>query len=254
MNVGAKADPSPFFLEAGSPGMLLIHGFTGSPAEMRPIGEYLHERDVTVSAPLLPGHGTTPEDLNQKRWQDWYRCVEEALGELGAACDPVFIGGLSLGAVLTLRLAAEHAALSGAVAYSPAVMTADKRSFLLPILKHIIPQVPKPHLFLSDLSADERLWCYDVYPTKAAHEVLKLAHRTKRQLRRIDRPLLIIYSAKDEALHPDSAQFTYRKAGTEEKEIVALEDCGHALTVDRQWQEVAERTYAFIESHTCRHT
>ncbi|MGC9523860.1 MAG: alpha/beta hydrolase, partial [Anaerolineae bacterium] len=248
MNKGRLADPTPFHLEGNHAGVLLIHGFTGSPAEMRLIGEYLHERGLTVSAPLLPGHGTTPEDLNRQRWQDWYRCVEEAFGELSAACDPVFIGGLSLGAVLTLRLAAEHAALSGAVAYSPAVMTADKRSFLLPIVKHLIDQVPKPHLFLSDASADERLWYYDVYPTKAAHEVLKLASRTKRQLRRIDCPLLIIYSTDDEAIHPDSAQFTYRKAGTEEKEIVALENCGHALTVDRQWEEVAERTYTFIES------
>ena len=64
-------DPSAFILEGGSVGILLIHGFTGSTTEMRLVGEYLNQHDITVSAPCLPGHGTTIEDLNQRQWSDW---------------------------------------------------------------------------------------------------------------------------------------------------------------------------------------
>jgi carboxylesterase len=75
-------DPSPFLLEGGSTGILLIHGFTGSPPEMLLVGDYLNERDLTVSGPLLPGHGTTVEDLDTRTWEDWTSHVESALGDL----------------------------------------------------------------------------------------------------------------------------------------------------------------------------
>ena len=77
-----RPDPTPFFLEGGPSGALLIHGFTGSPPEMRLVGQYLHERGLTVSAPLLPGHGTSADDLNRCRWSDWTGRAQAALAEL----------------------------------------------------------------------------------------------------------------------------------------------------------------------------
>ncbi len=108
-------DPSPFFLEGGSIGVLLIHGFTGSPPEMRLVGDYLHQRGFTVSGPLLPGHGTTVEDMNRCQWTDWTNHVEKALADLQARCETVFVGGLSMGSLLTLYLAAHHPELHGAI-------------------------------------------------------------------------------------------------------------------------------------------
>ncbi|MFN2222790.1 MAG: alpha/beta hydrolase, partial [Candidatus Promineifilaceae bacterium] len=89
MGITGKGDPSPWLLEGGDIGVLLIHGLTGSAAEMRPIGAFLNERGLTVMAPLLPGHGTRVEDLNQVKWTDWTAAAEEALAELQARCSKV---------------------------------------------------------------------------------------------------------------------------------------------------------------------
>src|SRR5687767_7503545 len=101
-------DPSPFEWVGGQVGVLLIHGFTASPTQLRLVGTDLHQRGLTVSAPLLPGHGTTLADLSKQHWQDWVRHVELALTDLKSRCSAVFVAGISLGSLLTLYLAAEH--------------------------------------------------------------------------------------------------------------------------------------------------
>jgi carboxylesterase len=242
-------DPSPFFLEGGPVGVLLIHGFTGSPPEMRLVGDYLHQRGFTVCGPLLPGHGTTLEDLNQRRWSEWTSHVDGALADLQARCQAVFVGGLSMGAVLTLYLAAHHPELAGAIAYSPAVMLADRRTYLVSVLKYLIRQVPKPEDDLTDPQAKARLWSYDAYPTAPAHELMKLTAQVKRLLPQVRCPLLIIYSTADRAIHPRSAPCTYERVGSRDKELVTLHNSGHVITVDREWEFVAQKTYQFIVDH-----
>ncbi len=157
MGEHVDADPSSFLLEGGPTGILLIHGFTGSPTEMHLVGGYLNERGVTVYAPLLPGHGTTPEDLNGRTCKDWQDHVEGTLVELKTSCEHVFVGGLSLGALLSFRLAARHSDLSGMVTYSPTIEVTDWRSYLLPVIKYFISQMPKPEDHFTDPKANERL-------------------------------------------------------------------------------------------------
>jgi carboxylesterase len=242
-------DPSPFFLEGGPVGVLLIHGFTGSPPEMRLVGDYLHERGCTVSGPLLPGHGTTAGDMNRCRWIDWTAHVERALAELQARCETVFVGGLSMGSVLTLYLAAHHPELPGVVAYSPAVWPADRLIYLTPVLKYAIREKKKSDdSDLADPEADLRLWSYEENPAFAAHELLKLLRRVRRLLPRVTCPVLVIHGTRDTAIHPDSARRTYERVGAADKELVTLHDSGHCLTVDSEWERVAEKTYAFIQA------
>jgi len=243
-------DPSPFFLHGGPIGVMLIHGFTGSPPEMRLVGNYLHQRGLTVSGPLLPGHGTTIDDLNQTAWTEWTKHVEGALAELQARCETVFVGGLSMGSLLTLYLAAYHPDLPGAIAYSPATMVADQRSRLAPILKYLMRQVPKGEDDdLHDPEAKSLIWSYDGWPAAGVYELQNLTREVKRLLPKVSPPLLIIYSTADETIHPDSAQFTYEHAGSADKELVTLHGSGHVLTVDAEWESVAGRTYQFIQEH-----
>jgi len=243
-------DPSAFFLEGGPVGMLLIHGFTGSPPEMRLVGNYLHQRGLTVSGPLLPGHGTTVEDMNRYKWTDWTGHVEQALADLRARCERVFAGGLSMGTLLTLYLAAHHPELPGAILYSPATVVADRLIYLTPVLKYVVRQRPKSaDDDLTDPEAEKRLWSYDEYPTFPAHELLKLQARVRRLLPRVTCPLLIVHSTLDQAIHPNSARLTYERAGSTDKELVTLHNSGHCLTVDSEWEFVAEKTYEFIQSH-----
>jgi carboxylesterase len=233
----AHLDPSAFHLEGGATGVLLIHGFTGSAVEMRLVGDYLHQRGLTVSAPLLPGHGTSVEQMNRCRWRDWTDHVDRALADLRSHCQTVFVAGLSMGSLLTLYLAAQHD-LPGAILYSPAVKPANRLLVLAPLLKHAIPSVAK--------SGESD---YTENPAYAAHELLKLIRRVRRLLPRVTCPLLIIHSTGDETIAPDSAQVTYSRAGSPDKELVTLHNSGHVITVDSEWQTVAERTYAFIQAH-----
>ena len=117
----ACPDPRAFLLEGGPIGAVLIHGFPGSTTDVRLLADFLHARGLTVSAPLLPGHGTEPADLNRVRWQDWADCAEEALAQLAGRCESVFICGLSLGSLVSVCLGARHCKVAGIVLYSPAI-------------------------------------------------------------------------------------------------------------------------------------
>lgn len=250
MTQHAHLDPSAFFLEGGRTGVLLIHGYTGSPPEMRLIGDYLNARGLTVSGPLLPGHGTAPEAMNRCRWADWTGYVEQALADLRARCAPVFVGGLSMGSLLTLYLAAQHPDLPGAVAYSPATWVAGRLIYLSPIAKYFVSFRPKSgESDIVDPEADRRLWSYDVDPVAAAHELLKLSWQVRRLLPRITCPLLVIHSTGDRAIHPDSARRTFDRAGSVDKQLLTIHESGHCITVDRSWEFVAAQTYDFIRKH-----
>lgn len=246
MSSQARNDPAPFILTGGDDGILLIHGFTGSPAEMRPLGRYLHERGLTVAAPLLPGHGTTPADLNRRRWQEWLACTEAALAELQAQRRRVFVAGLSMGALLTLLLAARHPDLAGILVYSPAIIANDPRSYLVAILKHLIPSVPKPADYFADPTARAALWTYPVYPTVAAHELMKLIGAARRALPDVACPALIVHSRRDPTIHPRSAQVVYDGVRSADKRLIELHDSGHVITLDSEWEQVAEESYCFI--------
>lgn len=245
----ARSDPSPFFLRGGPVGVLMIHGYPGSPPEMRLVGDYLHERGCTVSAPLLPGHGTTAEDLNTKRWTDWTAHLTGALGELRDQCQEVFVAGLSGGGVLTLYLAATQPELAGAITYSAALYPSNWLLNLVPLGKYLIKQFPLREEHLTDPEAISRIWTYDSYPTYGAHELLKLIREAKRLLPKITCPLLIIHSTLDRDVRLKSAEVIYERSASQDKELVWLYNSGHNILVDSEWGLVAKRTYQFIQAH-----
>jgi carboxylesterase len=245
-----QPDPTPFLLAGGDVGVLLIHGFTGSPAEMRPLGHHLHERGLTVAAPLLTGHGTTPADLNRQRRQDWIACVEQALAELQTQCQRVFMAGLSLGALLTLTVAARRRELAGIITYSPAVIVNDPRAYFVAILKYLMPTLAKPLDYFADPAVQSLMWSYPVYPVAAAHETMKLIGEVKRALPEVACPLLVIYSRSDATIHPRSAQFVYDRVRSTDKAIIALQASGHVITLDCEWQQVAEESYRFVQQRS----
>lgn len=247
--------PRAFSLSAGSVGCLLIHGFTGSPAELRPMGEHLHQRGLTVSAPLLPGHGTSPGELARAKWQDWHRCVETALEALQRRCTEAFVVGFSLGAVLGLHLAA-NCAFSGVVLLAPALWVRDWRSSFAPLLRFLVREVhkdPNPeHADLTDPEAYKRFWSYDVYPTQAVHQLVLLQRRVRSELPRIKMPTLIICSTRDMSVSPRSGPRIHQRVASVDKELVVFGNSGHGLVADTEREAVFQKVCDWVMAHQGR--
>lgn len=242
-------DPGAYAAEGGAVGALLIHGFTGSAAETSPMGRYLAARGLAVRCPLLPGHGTTPEDLTRIRWQDWTGEVEAALRELQATCEHVFVGGLSLGSLLTLWLGSRHGEIAGLIAMAPAVKVQNR---LLPVslgLRHVMRYNPLGAIGdddLGDPQAHERAWAYDKTPMWGAGEVYLLQRQVLRALPEVRQPILIFQGRLDAQLDPQAAQIVYDRIGSEDKTLVWLENSGHNLLIDGERESVWERSYRWI--------
>src|SRR5689334_9920176 len=140
--INPHLDRNAFYLNRGGgpTGVLLLHGWTGSPPEMRPMGEYLAAQGFVVHGPCLPGHGTQPEDLLPIRWSDWTAAAHAALDALAAECETVFVGGLSMGGLLTLHLGATAARpLAGLIPMSAPVFVYDWRRVLAPLVQRVVP-------------------------------------------------------------------------------------------------------------------
>ena len=134
----------PYHHEGGQIGVLLCHGFTGSPQSLRPWGEYLAEAGMTVALPRLPGHGTTWQEMNRTRWEDWYAELDKTFADLRGRCAEVFVMGLSLGGCMALRLAEVTATGSGGWCSSTRPWSTTCRCCrLAPLLRLVVlPSVP----------------------------------------------------------------------------------------------------------------
>jgi carboxylesterase len=247
-------DPRGFILPGGPLGVLLIHGFTGAPTEMRLLADDLHGRGMTVSAPLLPGHGTSVQEMNRSRWQEWTACVEQALAELRSRCSTLFVGGLSMGSLLALYLAARHPDLAGAMAYAPALKISDWRLPLTHGLKYVLPSIPKGDSYYQDFTdprAVQHIWSYDANPIAAGAQLDSLRRAVQRLLPQIVCPLLVVHSTLDPTIRMDSALAVCNGVSTPPADVtlLTLHNSGHNLLVDSEWRFVAEQTARFIYGH-----
>lgn len=246
-----QADPSPFFLQGGSVGVLLLHGFTGTPREMWPLGAYLHERGLTVSAPLLPGHGGTLAEINRVNWRDWVAGVESAYASLKQKTTRWFIAGFSMGSLLALWIAAHHDDIAGIALYAPALRIADWRLNLTPLLKPFVRSYR--HAGESDLHDPEAMqWMggFERYPVGAAAELWRLRRHVSRDVSRVQTPVLVVYAEGDRSIHPLSGPETVRRLSQHAPvESLVLHDSGHGVVADREWETVAEATYRFVQRY-----
>src|SRR5204862_768650 len=141
----------PFLYRAGNVGCLLVHGFTSAPWEMRGLGRYLADRGITAAAPLLAGHGTSPQDLHETTWHDWYTSVSNALEELRAMCSTVYVAGLSLGGALAIYTAAQRRkVVAGVVAMSSPIYIPSTVALALRSLNRGVPYLNKPFRAVED--------------------------------------------------------------------------------------------------------
>jgi len=226
-------------------GVLLSHGFTGSPASIRPWAESLAEHGYAVEVPRLPGHGTQWKDLNRTRWDDWYAEVTRTFERLSAANDMVVVGGLSMGGALVLRLAEDHPErIAGVVLVNAAVATKRLDVKLLPVLKHLVPSFPGLANDIKKPGMDER--GYDRTPLKAIHSLIQTWPSIVADLPRITAPLLYLRSTEDHVVDNTSQPLITSKVSSRDITEIPLENSFHVATIDNDAPKIFEESAAFI--------
>ena len=234
------AEPFAFDAGPGAPaGVVLCHGFTGSPQSMRPWGEYLHAAGFDVHGPRLPGHGTRWQDLNLTRWEDWYGELERAFDAMRSRHDVVVVMGLSMGGTLTLRLAEERGAdLAGVVLVNPSLATQRRDARILPLAGRLIGSLPGIASDIKKPGVAEL--AYDRIPLRAAHSLSLLWRIVCADLGRVDVPIRLFRSVDDHVVEPISGELLLAGvAGTDVRETL-LTDSYHVATLDNE----AERIFA----------
>lgn len=234
----------PFFWKAGPIGIFLSHGYTATTAEVRLLARQLHERGFSVAAPLLPGHGTQPEDLNSVHWQDWVRAGEETYQELRKNCQQVFLGGESMGGVLALYLASQYPEAAGLLLYSPAIrLTMSSLDIAkLYLGAPFIAQVERTSLDCSD-----KWQGYPGLPLKGAIQLLRFASTTKARLARIHQPVMVLQGRLDVTVAPSAGEIILNGVSSSLKEHHWMENSNHAITLDQELPQVTELTVGFIQ-------
>ncbi|MBN2548297.1 MAG: alpha/beta fold hydrolase [Anaerolineales bacterium] len=224
-------------------GILMIHGFTATVQEVRPLSERLHAQGYSVAAPLLPGHYTRPEDLNKVRWEDWVAAVEAMYQRLKAQCDIVIAGGESTGGLLAMYLASKHPEIAALLLYAPALRLTlrpqDHAKLLL--LSPFIPWVPKKNM------TDGGLWQgYPVNPLKGTLQLLELQKVTLPLLPDIHQPLLVVQGRLDLTVHPDVPDLIFSRVSSTIKEKHWMEKSAHTVILDKELDQVTQITLDFI--------
>ncbi len=235
----------PFRHEGGEVGVLLCHGFTGCPQSLRPWAGYLAERDLTVSLPLLPGHGTRWQDMQVTGWQDWYAEVDRELRLLRERCAHVFVAGLSMGGALALRLAAKHGdAVTGVVVVNPANKVHGLSAYALPVARHVVRTTKG---IASDIAKEGAAELgYDRVPLHAAHSLRTFFRLVDGELPQVTQPLLLLRSPQDHVVPPaDSARILSRVSSLDVTEIL-LEHSYHVATLDHDADRIFEESLGFI--------
>jgi carboxylesterase len=229
---------------------LLIHGFSGSPPEMRWLGSYLAERGIRVEGVRLAGHGTKPEELKSLTWRDWLKSASEGLERLSRNGRNVAIIGFSMGGLLGLHLCAAYPAqITRIVTISSPIYFRDRRIHLIPMVRHVIRwhRIRKPSAN-TDPEAHTRYVSYRRYPLVAVDHLLDLMRTTRKVLPTVHTPVLIMQGLHDGVVHPKSAQYIFSRISSEQKELVWWENSGHGVIFDSEREEVWRTVWEFIST------
>ena len=236
----------PFFLQGNDIGCLLIHGFTGTPAHMRILGDVLNKEGYTVKAIVLKGHSTTLEDLEKANWKDWVEDVSQAYNELKKQCSKIYVIGLSMGAMLSFILAEKYpvdkvVSISGSVKIYDrfAIFAFAARYFLRYSMWNPLPTHEGENLD----------YCigYSGVPVKCVPSFLKIVRMAKSGFAKVKCPALIVQSYNDETVIPESAKIIYNNIASEQKDILWLQRSKHVCTLGPEREVIHEKIISFLK-------
>jgi len=246
------AEPFFFLGDRSKPACLLIHGFTGTPKEMRWMGEYLHQQGYTCLGVRLAGHATSPEDMRASHWTDWTASVEDAYSLLTGITDHIYFMGLSMGGVLSL-LMSTRLKVKGIVAIStPYKLADDPRLKYVELIGKFMSYMPKSKELPGSGWFDEDAWkdhvSYPQNPVRSIGELDKLLGVMREALPRVNVPVLLIHSKDDRYVLPKNMeQIDMALVNVSEKKKLLVTGSGHVVTRDAARQQVFEAAVEFIQ-------
>jgi carboxylesterase len=241
----------PFFFPGGDVGCLLVHGLTGTPFEMRELGEYLSAQGYTVSGPRLAGHGTTDwRDLANAKWENWYRTVVDAYNDLAAWCQRVYLIGLSAGGALALYHCATYRGESspaGCIAMAvPAFYYSPSQASLLNLLSHIVPYLRKGKSRIKDPEARRTQITGLHLPLATGVQFHRFLDNLRPKLVLVRQPTLLIYSHQDPTVALSNGEYILSALGATEKTLEVVENSYHILTRDYDKRSVFQSAASFL--------
>jgi carboxylesterase len=241
-NSNPEQNNSSFFLKGNNGiGVLLLHGWTSPADELLPLAKYLNSFNYTVSAPLLLGHGTRPEDLEHVTWKDWLSQSKNELEKLKKSCDKIFVGGISMGGDLAMMISKDEA-VAGIVTMGAAVrykfhILAKISLFFMGLTKKYRNKYYPP--WVRKHMKDRKV--YMRYPIESAKEVVRLSDATRTFLPQITKPILIMQSSADHMVSKSSPRIIAGGAASKEKEIFWIKNAYHVFAGEKKvWGKIGK--------------
>ncbi|UKA51437.1 alpha/beta fold hydrolase [Arthrobacter sp. FW305-123] len=228
-------------------GVAICHGFTGSPLTVLPWAEYLAKQGFAVSAPLLPGHGTSWQDLASTRWQDWYRAFEQSYVELAGKTKSCFVAGLSMGGAVALQVASRHD-VPGVVLVNPGLSFYDPRVRYIGALKYVM-RTTTPIVEDNPSPATAETGDYSKTSLQSVHELKKLFRAATRGLPNVVAPVLVFKSSVDEVIPPSSLATISKHVDSSRLKVVTLPHSAHVATLDVDAPTIFEESAGFFRQH-----
>lgn len=241
----------PFLFPGNKTGCLLIHGFTGTPKEMRWMGEYLnHEQDFTCLGVRLAGHATRPQDMIRSRWTDWTSSVEDGYHLLRGMADRIYFIGLSMGGALSLLMSTWLEANGAVVMSTPYEMPEEHPKWQMRLYSYFRPYAPKskepPGSGWFDKSAYANHVSYPLNPVRSAVELKTLLGKMRVALPMVRVPVLMIHSKDDNYILPENMEHIYAELGNSDKTKLYVTGSGHVVSSDAARESAFKATADFI--------
>jgi carboxylesterase len=234
-------DGNPFYWPGSSTGLLLIHGYTATTAEVRLIAEKYKSHGFTISAPLLPGHGTKLSDLDRCKWQDWTTQVEKSYQDLASHCKKVIVAGESMGGLLSLHLLSKHTEIICGLVYSPAIKI--QKLWASRWMYPFIPYIPKKNL------DDGLAWQgYRYNSIRGASQLYELQRIVRKDVSHIQQPVAIFLGALDETIDIAGGKLVYDHLQNPAKRLYTFSHSTHCMILDRELDKIFEKSMSFLNT------
>lgn len=230
-------------------GIIFVHGFTGSPISMKSWAEFFSARGYSVSVPLLPGHGTTPEDLNKVKWQEWVKKVEGEIDWMKSQNLEIFIFGLSMGGGTTLHVAEKHGKdLKGICLVNPMIHV----KFVTPQIAWLISRWQKMRDSVGDDIKKPGITehGYDLLPVRGLHQLIKMLKHTRIRLHDVQIPVQLFHSKEDHVLPVTNTEIIMNGIGSIKKQRIELLNSYHVATMDYDADIIFENSLLFVEENS----